>query len=285
MAQKSIELISDFQATGWKTPRLYERLYELTEQTYEIGSFAQEFLSTFQKSATIFKDALSYVSRDQFRELIQQALAILVRDENENAEDLIHNASLQFPELLRESLSLIFELRINRSCYYAPYPWRGLTTDKISPFEAALLDPETSLDNRVFLFKSLLATRDDTTVKFAVQYACKSELFGEKEIGVRLAGEMESVGFTFRNGAIERYCMNHVRHFTFFKGKFKKVDKAILTRAELDKVLTSHVARHAFATTVTLQNGIPMECVSEYNCRTIESGPPKRSEVAGGRVL
>jgi hypothetical protein len=194
MAQKSIELISDFQATGWKTPGLYERLFELTEQTHEIGSFAQEFLSTFQKSATIFTDALSYVSRDQFNELIHQALAILVYEENENAEDLIHNASLQFPKLLRESLPLIFELRTNRSSYYASYPWRGLTTNNISPFKAALLDPGTILDDRVFLFKALLATRDFTTVKFAVQYACRSELFGEKEIGIRLVGEMESVG-------------------------------------------------------------------------------------------
>lgn len=223
MTQKSVELISDFQATGWKTPRLYERLFELTEQTHEIGSFAQRFLSTFQKSATIFKDALSYISRDQFTELIQQALAILVYEENENAEDLIHSASLQFPELLRDHLPLIFELQPNRHSYYASYPWRGLTTNEISPFKATLLDPETSLDDRVWLFKSLLATRDFATVKFAVQYACNSALFGEKEIGVRLVGELELVGFTVRNGIIERFCMDHVRHFAFPKNYFSAV--------------------------------------------------------------
>lgn len=220
MAQKSKELISDFQATGWKTPRLYERLFELTEQTHEIDSFAQEFLSAFKKSAAIFKDALSYVSRNQFAELIQQALAILAYEENENAEDLIHSASLQFPELLRDHVSLIFELQPNSGSYYASYPWRNLTTNKISQFKAALLDSGTSLDDRIFLFKCLLATRDFATVNFAVQYACKSELFGEKEIGIRLTGDMESVGFTVRNGTIERYCMNHVRHFTFPKNYF-----------------------------------------------------------------
>ncbi|MDQ2863672.1 MAG: tyrosine-type recombinase/integrase, partial [Bacteroidota bacterium] len=31
----------------------------------------------------------------------------------------------------------------------------------------------------------------------------------------------------------------------------------------IDKMLTSHIARHTFATTVTLSNGIPIETVSK----------------------
>lgn len=42
----------------------------------------------------------------------------------------------------------------------------------------------------------------------------------------------------------------------------------------IDKVLTSHVARHTFATTVTLQNGVPIESVSKMlehtNIRTTQ---------------
>ena len=50
--------------------------------------------------------------------------------------------------------------------------------------------------------------------------------------------------------------------------------KKIAVLCGIDKVLTSHVARHTFATTITLQNGVPIESVSKYNCRTIESGRP-----------
>ena len=48
--------------------------------------------------------------------------------------------------------------------------------------------------------------------------------------------------------------------------------KEIAVICGINKILTSHVARYTFATTVTLQNGVPIESVSKYNCRTIESG-------------
>ena len=31
----------------------------------------------------------------------------------------------------------------------------------------------------------------------------------------------------------------------------------------IDKILTSHIARHTFATTITLSNGVPIETVSK----------------------
>jgi len=39
--------------------------------------------------------------------------------------------------------------------------------------------------------------------------------------------------------------------------------KEIAVVCGIDKVLTSHVARHTFATTITLQNGVPIESVSK----------------------
>lgn len=39
--------------------------------------------------------------------------------------------------------------------------------------------------------------------------------------------------------------------------------KEIATLAEINKTLTFHLARHTFATTVTLANGVPIESVSE----------------------
>ncbi|WP_240755250.1 site-specific integrase [Pedobacter sp. SYP-B3415] len=45
--------------------------------------------------------------------------------------------------------------------------------------------------------------------------------------------------------------------------KLNEYLKEIAERCHINKVLTMHIARHTFATTVTLQNGIPIETVSK----------------------
>lgn len=39
--------------------------------------------------------------------------------------------------------------------------------------------------------------------------------------------------------------------------------KEIAAMCGIDKILTSHIARHTFATTITLSNGVPIETVSK----------------------
>ena len=45
--------------------------------------------------------------------------------------------------------------------------------------------------------------------------------------------------------------------------KINQYLKEIARLAKIDKNVTFHIARHTFATTVTLQNGIPIETVSK----------------------
>jgi site-specific recombinase XerD len=45
--------------------------------------------------------------------------------------------------------------------------------------------------------------------------------------------------------------------------KMNEYLKEIADRCEINKYLTFHVARHTFATTVTLTNGVPIETVSK----------------------
>ena len=59
------------------------------------------------------------------------------------------------------------------------------------------------------------------------------------------------------------YCVAYNKVFPIRSNqKFNSYLKAIAKAAGIDKHLTTHTARHTFATTVTLTNGMPIETVS-----------------------
>jgi len=214
MTSKSEKLILDFKKDGWNIPNLYERLFELTDNSQDIYSFCKYFLNNFEKGSTIFNDSLSYIEKEQFAELIVLALDILKRQQkNENAEEVIKYASLQFPELLHEHLELIF----NESAFCSDYPWRNLSPEKSAFYKSKLQNSETSKTDKQKLFSCLLETRDMETVKFAFQFALNTNLFDREDI---LIYYLEAVGFTIRNGEIESYCPNPTYHFCFPKKYF-----------------------------------------------------------------
>ena len=45
--------------------------------------------------------------------------------------------------------------------------------------------------------------------------------------------------------------------------KYNSYLKELAIRAKISKNLTSHLARHTFATTITLNEGVPLEVVSK----------------------
>lgn len=231
MTDKATNLINDYKLKGWQTDRLYERLFDLTLNSDDTYSFAAEYLNLFEKNATIFNDILSYIDKEQFTELINISLAILKTKENENAESVIEYVSLQFPDLLHNQLQLIFELNPNGKTFYANYPWRNLKKDKIEFYKTNFIDTNTSIENRIKLFKCLLETRDFETVKFVFNYALNEVIFDNNNLEEYLIAHLELVGFTKRNGNIEKYCPNTPRHFSFKKNYFSG-DRPIHTNKE-----------------------------------------------------
>lgn len=215
MKEKAENLIDDFKQQGWKTPNLYERLFELLDDHQATSTFCLLFMTNFEKGATIFNDSLSYIEKADFSKLIVLSLDRLKQQHNENADAVIEYASLQFPELLHPYLDLIFELKPNESAFYAEYPWRNLAADDIKPFIEKIKSHSTALLDQQKLYRCLMETRNLDTLNFAYRFAVKNNIFAREDIEDYLIDDLESVGFTFRHGKIESYCTNLTFHFKF----------------------------------------------------------------------
>ena len=242
MTSKAGKFTSDFKENGWKIPNLYKRLFELTDNSEDIYSFCKFFLNNFEKGATIFNDSLSYIEKEQFAELIVLALDILKQQQNQNAEEVIEYASLQFPDLLHEHLELIFEIKPNEKAYYSDYPWRKLPVEKAVFHINQLKNSDISKADKRKLFGCLLETRDVEIIKSAFQFAVNSNLFDREDI---LICYLESVGFTIRNGEIESYCLNSTYHFCFPKNYFSD-DRPIHLNKEQHPTWKLKLTKHKY---------------------------------------
>ena len=220
------QIICDFKEKGWDYD-IYENLFKITDNPEEVFSFAWLFLDNFTKNTTVFNDSLSYINKEQFEKLIEKSLAILKQETNENAENVIEYASLQFPELLHKYLDILFGLRPNKDTFYEDYLWRKLPANQISKWVDKFLDTETSIAHKQKLFSCLLETRDIDTLNTVYQYALETKLFERDNIEQFLQYYIEDVGFTKRNGEITNYCPNILYHFSFKNDYFDDSDRRI----------------------------------------------------------
>lgn len=88
----------------------------------------------------------------------------------------------------------------------------------------------------------------------------------------------ELVGLEYAPGTLERFQTAYRHTLSFLQWKYKVEMNAYLKEiadvCRIQKKLTYHIARHTFATTVTLTNGVPIETVSKMlghrNLRTTQ---------------
>jgi hypothetical protein len=217
------QLLADFTQHKWKTPRLYERLFELIETPAELFNFLLDFLRAHDKSTTIFNDGLSYITEAQFNTLITTALEILETRNNENAADVILYASLQFPELLHHRLADIFRLRVNERAYYVAWPWRNLDAQGIAACQAQLF-ASADEEERERLVRCLFETRDAAAIEFTFNYAIQNDIFPPRRwpkqwlrpsIEAYYEACIAGVGYVRQRGIIRSYCPNPVMHLSF----------------------------------------------------------------------
>ncbi len=102
--------------------------------------------------------------------------------------------------------------------------------------------------------------RDNEAEYWIEMYRKKTKNFTERKFHVLLLPEAIELVDRYRNdpassqnGTIFPYYSNQT---------VNRYLKIIAKEARITKILTFHLARHTFATTVTLENGVPMESVS-----------------------
>lgn len=211
---KAKVFLEDFGKQGWDMPNLYERLYEFIDQPDEVFAFCVDFALRSVKSATFFQDALSFLTENDLKKLVDFAFENMDKVELEIIEEICSHTALQFPHFLHPYLEIIFEKKINRSAFYCGYPWRNLP-EKDIPFFIQKLQLSTDIEEQKDWVLCLLETRHLPTLYFLKDFVSETKCFNYDFHYL-----LEGVGFTLRNGEIVSYTSSELYHFSFEKKYF-----------------------------------------------------------------
>lgn len=213
---EALNLARDFERDGFRVSDLYERFWQLQGDEAAYSTLADSLLRGRRESGALLDDAMSYVSKEDFRNLVSTAMKILreeggvqneaQRDKKQanknsarqiNARGVIAVASLEFAPLLHPYLEEIFSLRPNDGTYYECYPWRELDYESSQIWRERLASAQTSRGDKRRIFECLLQTRQPQNLKFACETAAAEKLLKHKgSLSEHLGYYLEDVGFT-----------------------------------------------------------------------------------------
>jgi integrase/recombinase XerD len=147
-----------------------------------------------------------------------------------------------------------------------------LTDEELKKITEHKLGENKSLERvrDLFLFSVYTGLRYSDAISLTVSHI-KKDKEGKFWIEKIQAKTRERLNIPLLDKAIEIYNKyddhdRKVTGFVFSKISNQKINtylKTIAELAEIDKELTHHVARHTFATTITLSNHVPLEIVSK----------------------
>lgn len=196
---EALALARDFGREGFGASDLYERFWRLKGDEAAYFTLADSLLRGRRESGALLDDAMSYVSKEDFRALVSTAMGILCeeggaknetqRDKKQanknsprqiNARGVIAVASLEFAPLLHPYLEEIFSLRPNDGTYYECYPWRELDYESSQIWRERLASAQTSRGDKQRLFECLLQTRQPRNIKFACETAAAEKFLKHK---------------------------------------------------------------------------------------------------------
>lgn len=215
-------LINDFKKFGLNTPNLYERFIKLCADKNGAFEFAKILLTDrVKRFSALFKDSLSFLDEEHFKELISLSIEILKDDkDDENASEVITHASLEFVELLHPYLDEIFAIKVNEKSYYDMYPWRNLSFERSQIWRDMLVSSDTPKDDKERIFNALLQSRDEKNIIFAYDEAVRQNLFNRDDLKRYLGFYLAEVGFDLRQNGLEKYHANECYNIIFDETSF-----------------------------------------------------------------
>ena len=100
---EALSLARDFERDGFRVPDLYERFWRLQGDAAAYFTLADSLLRGQQEGGTLLKDALGYVSEDDFKVLIATAVEILREEAAEGRETQRDESAAQMGENARSA--------------------------------------------------------------------------------------------------------------------------------------------------------------------------------------
>ncbi|MGB3850490.1 MAG: site-specific integrase [Tunicatimonas sp.] len=248
---------------AWGTQKNY-----FTTQRY-----VYEFLRKKKKTSDIYLDELNYKFIRDFEKYIKN------RTPDGHQKPCTQNGAMKHVERLRKMVNLAVKEEWLTKDPFAKFKLKFEKKDRGYLTRAEL----RRIEERDFRLERLNQTRDIfifscyTGLSYAEVYDLKPEhivmgLDGERWIRGQRKKSKEWYSVPLLPQAlaiIERYRDNIIAQANgkvlpvYTNQKTNSYLKEIAYLCEIDKNLTYHLARHTFATTVTLSNGVPIESVSK----------------------
>ncbi len=213
------EVVKDLKLRGWDS-KPFDRMLSIRDEARgDLLPFLKLCLTEVPKGGTFVDAAFSYISEEEFKELISYAIS---ESKNHGWTDVISSvidyASLQFPRLLTDHLPGLLESRSNT--YYEKWAWRKADDELVDQ----LCDIICSNDRRKNdAWECLVNIRNESAILKA------HELFEKgcprPQIGFDTYS-MES-GFLVRDGKSRRLTQDNTYHIIFDDEYLTELDQGV----------------------------------------------------------
>ncbi|HCM76310.1 MAG TPA: hypothetical protein DIS90_08000 [Cytophagales bacterium] len=214
------EIIKDFKSRAWDSKPFDRMLRIRNESRGDLLPFLKLCLTEVPKGGTFVDAAFSYISEEEFKELIAYAIfEVKCHGWTDAICSVVDYASLQFPLLLIEYLPDLLESRSNT--YYEKWAWRKAGGKQVGQL-LEIIDSGGRLKN--YAWECLVNVRKKTAILKA------HELFEKgcprPQIGFDTYS-MES-GFVVRDGDARQLYRDNTYHIIFNEEYITELDQGVV---------------------------------------------------------
>ncbi|WP_142785689.1 site-specific integrase [Changchengzhania lutea] len=265
--QKTLLELVDYHNATMKTVLKHGTL----KNYYSTERYIKRFLKAKIKSSDIYLKQLSYSFIIDFEQYLRKGPSI------NKGQPLHNNGVMKHLERLKKLMNLSLQLEwiekdpfVRFKLKFTKYQREYLSETELQIFEAGILKEAHHINVRdVFVF-SCYTGLSYTDVRSLTDHNIVRGIDGDYWIFTQREKTAQPVKIPLLDKALDiiKKYDNGVEHNSkllpvFSNQKTNAYLKEITAQFEISKNISFHSARHTFATTVTLSNGVPIETVSK----------------------